>query len=331
MLHGSLTHRTARVNLPTSLYGFSLRRLLPAAVFGEIHAIAPVRMGLSGAGVQAVSTANGEYILRVQGADADRDFWDQHLLIVRRAAERGVAPSIVHVDEATAAIVSVRINGATLPSVLGNPAVRPIALSDLISRLRALHAIDASGIEERDVVAYGRLLCDTQHRRPGFPEWATRTDPILAELASVLARDTRRVVSHNDMNPGNVLWDGSRSWLVDWEVAGLGHPYYDLAALVTFLDLDAERANELLALQEQSALEDAARATFAALRQLVALLVGHLFLSMVPDLGIVEAPTRSDAPTLAHCYTMMRGGEMDLQTARGQAMFGLAFLRIASS
>jgi aminoglycoside phosphotransferase (APT) family kinase protein len=55
------------------------------------------------------------------------------------------------------------------------------------------------------------------------------------EISVTLARDPRRVVSHNDVNPGNILWDGAHAWLVDWEVTGLGHPYYDLATLALFL------------------------------------------------------------------------------------------------
>jgi thiamine kinase-like enzyme len=34
---------------------------------------------------------------------------------------------------------------------------------------------------------------------------------------------------HNDMLPANVLDDGRRVWIVDWEYAGMGHPLFDLA------------------------------------------------------------------------------------------------------
>ena len=74
----------------------------------------------------------------------------------------------------------------------------------------------------------------------------------------------------------------------------------------------------------------AAREMFAAMRQLVALAVGSIFLSMVPDLSLVSAPTRADAPTQAECGAAMRRGELDLQTAMGRARFGLAFIRVAT-
>ena len=34
---------------------------------------------------------------------------------------------------------------------------------------------------------------------------------------------------HNDLLPANLIDDGQRLWLVDWEYAGAGHPLFDLA------------------------------------------------------------------------------------------------------
>ncbi len=128
------------------------------------------------------------------------------------------------------------------------------------------------------------------------------------------------------MNPGNILWDGTRAWLVDWEVAGLTHPFYDLAVLAMFLQLDAAAAHDLLAQQEQRPIDDGARAVFAALRRLAALLCGTIFASMVPDLGLLPA----SAPTLTACYAEMRAGKLDLQDPRGRGAFALALLRLGT-
>ncbi len=47
---------------------------------------------------------------------------------------------------------------------------------------------------------------------------------------------------HNDLLAANFINDGSRLWIVDWEYAGMGDPYFDLAnfAVNNGLDEDAE-------------------------------------------------------------------------------------------
>jgi aminoglycoside phosphotransferase (APT) family kinase protein len=154
-------------------------------------------------------------------------------------------------------------------------------------------------------------------------------EPTLSELSSVLARDPRQTVSHNDVNPGNFLWDGARAWLVDWEFAGLGHPYYDLASLALFLRLDDEVAFALAGRHDGAPLDAAARDTFRSLRRLVGLLAGFTFFSLVDDLRVRRAERLADAPSLGDCYAAMRAGAFDLQSQLGRASMGLALLASA--
>jgi Ser/Thr protein kinase RdoA (MazF antagonist) len=71
-----------------------------------------------------------------------------------------------------------------------------------------------------------------------------------------------------DLNPANVLWDGERCRLVDFEDGGLSEPAYELADHVEHIGtrlaglLDAER------LVDAVGLDAAARARFAAYRPL---------------------------------------------------------------
>jgi len=304
----------------------AIAHLLPEERVGTVTAVRPISMGLSGAGVYAVTSTRGELVLRVSSARSDSPDWTQQLLVLRRAAEGGVAPAIVHVDEAARAVVSVRAAGVPLAAALADPGQRGAAITGVVAQLRALHALDQGGITERDAVAYARGAYAAQRVRPGYPAWAGALELLLDAIEAALSRDPRRVVSHNDLNPGNILWDGARAWLVDWEVAGLMHPFYDLAALAMFLRLDDATAEALLAQQEQRPIDGDARATFAALRRLAALLCGLIFVSMVPDLGLLpESP-----PTLSAFYAELGAGTLDLQEPRGRAAFGLALLRLGT-
>jgi aminoglycoside phosphotransferase (APT) family kinase protein len=301
---------------------------LPEPLVGAVEAIEPISHGLSGAGVWAVTTSRGAYVLRLQSREIDEGYFAQQLRVLRRAAEAGIAPAVVHVDEAARAVLSARVQGMPLPAALGDPAQRGVVMASVVDRLRLLHALDPSDVAERDPIPYTRKAWEAARDRPVFPAWASSIGATIDAIAATLAADPRRAVSHNDVNPGNFLWDGTRAWLVDWEVTGLGHPYYDLATLALFLRVEDEGAFGLVALHDGAPPDERAKATFRALRRLAGLLSGLTFLGLVEDLDVRPAPRREDAPTLLECYEGLRSGELQLQSLRGQASMGLALLAL---
>lgn len=304
----------------------ALSHLLPEAYVGKVSAVEAIALGASGAAVYGVSSSRGELVLRVHSATDAPARWQQQLHVTRLAAESGVAPAILHVDDTARAIVSERI-AAPIAMALGDPTQRDAAISSVIGQLRALHRLDPTQLEERDPLAYVRRQYTAQRLRPGFPVWARQLDETLDAIESLLVRDPRRVVSHNDMNPRNIMWDGKRAWLIDWEVAGLTHPFFDLAVLAMFIQLPEPVAQQLLALQEQRTLDASEHATFAALRQVAALMFGLLITSKLPDLAVLPEPPK----TLTEIYSALRTGELDVHSPRGQAAFATAFLRLGAA
>lgn len=69
---------------------------------------------------------------------------------------------------------------------------------------------------------------------------------------------TGLVLGHNDLLAGNILDDGSRLWLIDWDYAGFGTPFFDLANLTTNNGLPTEAELELLGRYLDTARIDAA-------------------------------------------------------------------------
>jgi aminoglycoside phosphotransferase (APT) family kinase protein len=69
-----------------------------------------------------------------------------------------------------------------------------------------------------------------------------RIEQLIAEAPCT----TARCIVHGDLIPENVIDEGARLWLVDWEYAGLGEPETDLAMVVANFGLSDSRISLLL-------------------------------------------------------------------------------------
>ena len=302
-----------------------LRRLFPAAALGEIEALRPLSLGLSGAAVYAVRTAGGSYVVRLHSGDGDA--WDRTLPLHRQAAAHGVAPALLHVDEAERCTVSAEVTGTPFGRALAQPDQQPAAVASLIRQLVTLHGLPGVGLPSLDPVGFATGLWQAQVARPGFPDWGRPFEARLAPGSEALARDPRRVPSHGDLNPGNMIWDGQKVWLVDWTTSGLAHPYLDLASLATFLSLPDEAALGLLSAQERAPLSEEQRSVFVKLRDIARIGYGCSFLSLVPGLTTVTFLPPEETPDLSTCFARLAAGQLDLKSPAGQAQIGAAILK----
>jgi len=63
------------------------------------------------------------------------------------------------------------------------------------------------------------------------------------EIATQLERavgSVNIVYGHNDLLPTNLMDDGTRLWLIDWDYAGFNSPLFDLANLCSNSDVSLE-------------------------------------------------------------------------------------------
>jgi len=302
-------------------------RLLPAR-FGTVRSVEAIQVGLSGAGVHGVSTDTGDYVLRIVPV-VDHDVWARELVVRRLTSDAGIAPPLEWVDEARGVTLTQRIGGQGFTAALAAPTDRMRALGSLARTLAKLHSLPGVGLVPADPIAFARETWRVQRERPGFPTWAAPAWAHLDHAQRLLADDARRVPSHNDLNPANVLWDGERVWLVDWEQSGLTHPYYDMAALSTFLMVDDEVGLQLLTAQEGAPLSALQAEAFVALRRVAMVFYGTIFLSLAPDLESIVPGAIDDVPSMAELYAMLGAGTLSLRSPEGQAAFGAAMLKRA--
>jgi thiamine kinase-like enzyme len=71
----------------------------------------------------------------------------------------------------------------------------------------------------------------------------------LAEVTDLQARVApyTPTLCHNDMMPGNLIDDGDRLWVIDWEYAGIGQPWFDVAGIASNCRFDDDADRELVA------------------------------------------------------------------------------------
>jgi thiamine kinase-like enzyme len=304
---------------------------LPADLRPPATTITKMAAGLSGAGVYRVDAAGRSYVLKIATAEEPLAEWRRTLHIRRAAAEAGVAPAVVHVDEERRAVVSAFVVDRSFPTFFHDPRTHDAALDLLGRTLRRVHDIplpaDALARDPRDLLAATWTALRAAVAVPPFVEDAVRR----VQTETPPPADRAPALSHNDLNPSNLVYDGERIVLFDWEAAGANDPLYDLAVVALFFRMDeATRARLLTAHDGAPAASLPER--FGYLRRLAGVLCGVMFLHLARQRGHGGAAgdeTLDAVPGLGEFYQRLRAGGVSLAAAEGQWLFGLTLVKEA--
>jgi Predicted choline kinase involved in LPS biosynthesis len=195
-----------------------------------------------------VTLGGNRYVIRVPGKDTS-------LLGIDRGAEReanenaaslGVAPRVVaQLDDPPCLVTEFVECEEMAPENLREPAT----MKRVVASIKAVHDSDATlptsfdsfrVVEEYRETAVGRggeipAAYDEAHERSGEIE------------AALSGPEHEPVPCHNDLLAGNFLRGPERIWIVDWEYAGMGDRYFDLANFAINNELDEAQHPDLLA------------------------------------------------------------------------------------
>jgi thiamine kinase-like enzyme len=200
----------------------------------EDAVVAPLGGGITNHNFR-VSVAGEELVLRVGGKDTellgiDRAHEHEAALL---AAELGIGPGVVRFENGC--LVTRFVEGA-----VGSP--DPAGAGRLLRRLHDGPAITARFDSFRVVQVYAETAVERGVTLPPFYAEARET----AQRIEDARRGSPRVTCHNDLLAANFIDDGTRTWIVDWEYAGMGDPYFDLANFVVNNELDARATGSFL-------------------------------------------------------------------------------------
>jgi aminoglycoside phosphotransferase (APT) family kinase protein len=305
----------------------TLEDCLPPDLRAPATTITPIAAGLSGAGVYRVERDGRAFVLKVAGAAEEDGEWRGALEIQRLAADAGLAPAIVHVDEARRAVLTVFVADRSFAPLYLDPGTREGALTLLGRTVRRIHTLPVpAAARVRDPRAF-LIQLSAGLRGFALPPFAGEAiERVLAEDPP--PRDGALVLGHNDLNPTNFIYDGEALLVLDWAAAGPMDASYDLAVLAVFLRMDEGTCLTLLSAYD-GAPATALPARFIYSRQLAAALAGAMQLFIARQMkhpGATDA-TLDSTPALGEFYQRMRAGELQVGTADGQWAFGLALLK----
>ncbi|CAN5683842.1 hypothetical protein BH11MYX3_BH11MYX3_43280 [soil metagenome] len=299
---------------------------LPAELRGPTTAITRIAAGLSGACVYRVDAAGNELVLKVSGEDEPLEVWRRKVQIQQLAATAGLAPRVIHADEQRRAVLSAFVVNRSFPMLFGNPATRDAAVILLGTLLRRVHDLPLPpGAEATDPL---ELVNSVWSMLAGFAVPAFVRGAVQRMLAEEPpARDRALVLSHNDVNPSNVIYDGEHLLLLDWDTAAPNDPLFDLAAISVFLKMDDATCLRLIAVHDDAPIS-ALPARFTYCQRLVAVMCGTAFLHLAQRQGHPGGtPTFDEAPGVADIHQRIRAGTLNLASAEGQWSFGLALVK----
>jgi aminoglycoside phosphotransferase (APT) family kinase protein len=205
-----------------------------------VTAFEDIRMmtgGLTSALVFRIVVRGSPFLLRII---TRKDDPTDHFTCMKAAAQAGLAPHVWYTS------IEDRISITDFVEAVPFPVTD--ALVCMPATLRTLHALPPFPGRANHLNTTCMFLINKGPALEGFIRAfqaanilpRDQSEELFARYAQVAAvyplHDPDMVSSHNDLlRPENILFDGHRVWLVDWEAAFLNDRYVDLAVVANFV------------------------------------------------------------------------------------------------
>jgi thiamine kinase-like enzyme len=207
--------------------------------------LSPITSGITNANVK-VEVDGESFVVRLPGADTEVLGIDRRaeLEATRAAAAAGVGPEVV--DFVDGCLVTRFVTGEPIPEV---DLQREDVLANVVRSIRAIHAappVPSAFPVFRIVERYRELAAA---RGVTIPQAYASAHERAAQIERAFERTPMLPATcHNDLLNANFLRDGDHVWIVDYEYAGMGDPFFDLGNLSINNGLHEETQEILLRL-----------------------------------------------------------------------------------
>lgn len=205
-------------------------RAVVEATFGKqpVSGPQPLTGGIS-ASTYRIDVAGRAYALRIEGSRGGLMDLERSYACMTAAAAAGLAPQVRHADPEQRVAISDFHAPRPLATYPGGGEALSEALGRMVARLQAIPDFPAYGAYP---VLIGRMFDFVRRSSLFQPGLLDRHAEAFARLVRVYPwEENGPVASHNDINPRNLIFDGSNLSLIDWETVFRNDPFVDLAIL----------------------------------------------------------------------------------------------------
>ncbi len=187
------------------------------------------------------------YVIRLPGERTELLGIDRAAEVeaARRAASLGIGPVVFGVLPGTGTVITEFVRGVAVadPGEL----LAPGRLEAVVDAVAALHRSGPIGAAFPIFRVIERHADDAVEHGAVLPDGHDGLMALIHEVEAVFVKGGAAAVPcHNDLLPANVLFDGDRPWLVDYEYAGMNEAMFDLANLSVNAGFDAGADDRLL-------------------------------------------------------------------------------------
>lgn len=291
--------------------------------------------GLSASLLFRFSIGSQHYVLRlVMQPDPFNDI-SNAFNAAQIAADAGIAPAVHYLSVADGILITSLIQQHNLRQAFASPQAMLTALAQLARRL---HQAPLFQRQQPLFPAIDALLAQF---RSTHPQPDAATEELFAYYSHIkqhyrtLPQDM--VSSHNDLNPGNIMYDGSRIWFIDWDAAFQNDRYFDLAILASFFTAHAQEEQFLLQAYLGAVPTAQQQARFFIMQQLSCILYGAVMHNLAASTRPADIPLPLDLPIypFRELLQHLGSGKVQLATLEGklhyaQSLFHEALRKLRS-
>jgi hypothetical protein len=293
----------------------------------QFEDILTLKGGMTSALVFRIVVQGTPYLLRIiMRTDSTTE---RHFACMREAAEAGLAPRVWYTS------LDDRISITDF--VQAQPFPESEALLRMPTVLRKLHALPPFPAALPQLNTTCTFLLNKGPALDGFFPMIHAanllpkdvSDELFARYAEMVAayphHDPDTVPSHNDFfKPDNILFDGDRVWLIDWEAAFQNDRYAELATVANLLVNNEAEEKAFLHTYFGQPPDDYQQARFFLMQQ-----IAHIFYSLVFLLqGSPGVPVNlsQQAPTYRDFNQRFWSGVVKLEDKPAKATYGRVHL-----